>query len=73
MIEKVKKSQSNKEQVYFISLILTDGQINDMEETIDLFVEASKLPISFIIVGVGNENFNDMYILGKIIIKVRSK
>ena len=65
MIEMVRKSVSINENIYHISLILTDGLMNDMEETIDLFVEASKLPISFIIIGVGNGDFENMNILGK--------
>ena len=43
--------------------ILTDGIITDMEETKAAIVEASHLPLSIIIVGVGNENFKDMEIL----------
>ncbi len=34
-----------------------------MEETKAAIVEASHLPLSIIIVGVGNENFKDMEIL----------
>ena len=45
---------------YYIILILTDGLINDMEATTDEIVRASSLPISMIIVGVGNEDFSSM-------------
>ena len=45
---------------YYIILILTDGLINDMEATTDEIVRASSLPISIIIVGVGNEDFSSM-------------
>lgn len=45
---------------YTILLILTDGIIHDMEETIDLIVEAANLPISILIVGVGTEDFSSM-------------
>lgn len=45
---------------YFVLLILTDGEIHDMQETRRLIVEASKLPCSIIIVGVGNEDFEMM-------------
>ena len=48
---------------YNILLILTDGQISDLTDTIDEMVEASFLPISVIIVGIGNGNFNSMDIL----------
>ena len=45
---------------YFVLLILTDGEIHDMIETKRMIVEASKLPCSIIIVGVGNEDFEMM-------------
>lgn len=48
---------------YFILLIITDGQICDIEDTIIEIVESSKLAISIIIVGVGNEDFESMDIL----------
>lgn len=47
-------------KTYFVLLILTDGNIHDMKETIELIVQASKLPCSIIIVGVGNSDFNQM-------------
>ena len=48
---------------YNILLILTDGQIDDLNDTIDEMVEASFLPISVIIVGIGNGDFTSMDIL----------
>src|SRR5437588_251207 len=45
---------------YFVLLIITDGVISDMWETKNAIVEASKLPLSIIIVGVGNANFSAM-------------
>lgn len=39
---------------------MTDGIIHDMQQTIDLLVEASHLPMSIVIVGVGNEDFSKM-------------
>ena len=48
---------------YNVLLILTDGIIKDMNETIDSFVEASFLPISIIIIGIGNDHFEEMKIL----------
>jgi hypothetical protein len=47
-------------KTYFVMLILTDGEIHDMIETKRMIVEASKLPCSVIIVGVGNEDFEMM-------------
>ena len=39
---------------------LTDGVISDMNQTIAAIVNASYLPISLIIVGVGNADFAQM-------------
>ena len=41
-------------------LILTDGEIHDMQQTVDSVVAAADLPLSIIIVGVGNDNFASM-------------
>jgi vacuolar-type H+-ATPase subunit F/Vma7 len=46
-----------------ILLILTDGIINDMQKTIDEIVRGSSLPLSIIIVGVGDADFSSMDIL----------
>jgi len=48
---------------YFILLIITDGIITDFEETKAALVNASSLPMSVIIVGVGNEDFSAMEVL----------
>jgi hypothetical protein len=61
-IQTVKFSQNNK-MAYSILLILTDGMINDMDETVDALVEASFLPISVIIVGIGTADFSNMDVL----------
>lgn len=45
---------------YFILLIITDGIISDMHQTKNAIVAASRLPLSIIIVGVGNANFTAM-------------
>jgi len=47
-------------QKYTILLILTDGVINDIDATIDEVVKASNLPLSIIIVGIGNADFDQM-------------
>ena len=41
-------------------MILTDGEIHDMDKTMDLVVHAARLPLSIIIIGVGNEKFAQM-------------
>ena len=53
-------SQMNPTQQYNILMILTDGAIMDMPDTIASIVAASKLPMSIIIVGVGNADFSSM-------------
>ena len=38
---------------YMILLVLTDGNIHDKEEVFDLLVKCGKLPLSIIIIGIG--------------------
>ena len=45
---------------YYILMILTDGVIDDFQETIDSIVQASLLPLSIIIIGIGNSDFKKM-------------
>ncbi|KAM9493431.1 copine-4 isoform 1-T2 [Clarias gariepinus] len=68
IIQKVANSASEemhtKEAMeYFILLILTDGVITDMADTREAIVHASHLPMSVIIVGIGNADFSDMQML----------
>jgi vacuolar-type H+-ATPase subunit F/Vma7 len=51
---------TQQSQKYNILLIITDGVINDMQYTIDEIVRGSLLPLSIIIVGVGNADFTAM-------------
>lgn len=46
---------------------MTDGEIHDMEATKDSIVAAATLPLSIIIVGIGNADFSNMNILDGII------
>ncbi|OEL34251.1 Protein BONZAI 3 [Dichanthelium oligosanthes] len=48
---------------YFVLLIITDGVLTDIQETKDTIVRASDLPLSILIVGVGNADFKQMEIL----------
>ena len=41
-------------------LIITDGEINDMDAAKEALVQAAQQPISVIIVGVGSANFASM-------------
>ncbi|XP_052384588.1 copine-8-like [Oncorhynchus keta] len=43
---------------YFILLIITDGVISDMAQTKEAIVNGAKLPMSIIIVGVGQAEFD---------------
>lgn len=53
----------NHPQAYTILLIVTDGVINDLEETTQSIVEASRLPLSIVIIGVGDADFSAMDLL----------
>jgi hypothetical protein len=55
-----KPHATGEDMKYFILLLITDGVINDMEKTINEIVRASRMPISIIIVGVGDEDFSMM-------------
>ncbi|XP_019852495.1 PREDICTED: copine-9-like isoform X2 [Amphimedon queenslandica] len=54
---------TQERQQYYILLVITDGEITDMQNTIDRIVAASTLPLSIVIVGVGGANFSKMEIL----------
>ena len=45
---------------YQILLILTDGEIHDMNQTRDIICQNANLPISIVIVGIGNSEFENM-------------
>lgn len=47
-------------QKFNVLLIITDGIINDMRQTIDEVVRGSKSPLAIIIVGVGDADFSNM-------------
>ncbi|KAL7640170.1 UNVERIFIED_CONTAM: hypothetical protein RMT77_009584 [Armadillidium vulgare] len=57
---------------YFILLMITDGIITDMPMTKEAIVNASNLPLSIIIVGVGNADFNAMEELDGDVIRLSS-
>lgn len=55
--------RQNMASQYFVLLIITDGVITDMDQTRTAIVEASRLPMSIIIVGVGGADFDAMEFL----------
>ncbi|CAM9336332.1 unnamed protein product [Discosporangium mesarthrocarpum] len=57
------RSLDKANQTYTILLLMTDGVINDMSNTLDALVAAADLPFSVIIVGVGQQDFTSMEIL----------
>ena len=59
VISKIK----NNHLEYHILMILTDGVIDDLQDTIDALVEASFQPLSVIIIGIGDADFKKMEIL----------
>jgi len=48
---------------YFVLVILTDGVVTDLQETIHAVVTASHLPMSIIIVGIGGSDFEALHVL----------
>ncbi|KAK2149260.1 hypothetical protein LSH36_458g02009 [Paralvinella palmiformis] len=55
--------RENTAKNYFILLIITDGVISDIRDTVSAIVHSSCLPMSIIIVGVGPADFKAMDIL----------
>jgi vacuolar-type H+-ATPase subunit F/Vma7 len=50
-------------RTYTVLLIITDGCINDIKDTIDRIVAATDAPLSIVIIGVGNADFSSMQLL----------
>ena len=61
--EAVQAGYALNKMTYSILLILTDGLISDFAETSAALVRCSRLPMSVIIIGVGNEDFSQMNVL----------
>uniref|UniRef100_A0A8D2ZJ73 Copine-3 n=1 Tax=Scophthalmus maximus TaxID=52904 RepID=A0A8D2ZJ73_SCOMX len=55
--------RQNTASQYYVLLIITDGVITDMDQTRTAIVEASRMPMSIIIVGVGKADFGAMEFL----------
>ena len=63
IINSVISRVENNKLEYHILMILTDGVIDDLQETIDALVESSFQPLSVIIIGIGDADFKKMEIL----------
>ena len=61
-VNRIIKEQANK-ITYHILMILTNGVIDDLEQTVDELVEGSFYPLSVIIIGIGNGDFSNMVYL----------
>lgn len=48
---------------YVVIVVMTDGEIHDMKSVIDTVIQASRLPISIIIIGIGQASFAKMQCL----------
>ena len=60
IVEKAKARFAENPDNYSFLLIVTDGEIHDMVDTVGVLVEACTTPLSVVIVGVGNETFENM-------------
>ena len=63
--DKIKNNKNEPDFInhYFILMILTDGLIHDMKKTIDILVDCAYIPLSVIIIGIGDADFTNMNIL----------
>eukprot|EP00158_Paraphelidium_tribonemae_P007342 Partr_v1_DN28205_c0_g1_i4_m75875 putative copine family len=52
--------ETETQPIYHVLTIMTDGIIDDMQNTKDAIVKASRLPMSILIVGVGGADFSNM-------------
>ena len=61
----VKEGKLNVKPQYHVLLMITDGVIDDMKQTIDIIVKIAntKVPLSVIIIGVGNADLTKMQVL----------
>ena len=53
------KSENNL-LIYHVLMILTSGSLTDLNDTVDAVIDASYLPFSLIIIGIGNDDFKKM-------------
>lgn len=61
--QKAAQSAGNSTLAYTVLLILTDGEISDYDATLEKLIVLSRLPVSVVIIGLGNEDFSKMRLL----------
>lgn len=59
-MEIARKNKDEGLNIYEVLLILTDGKNHDIKETVEALFEAVDLPMSIIIVGIGEGDFSKM-------------
>ena len=53
-------SMRQNPKLYHVLMIVTDGEVTDFTDTVNAVVQASELPMSIIIIGVGKAGFGQM-------------
>lgn len=51
------RSAENQSSNYYVLIILTDGSIDDYNDTVNKIISASSLPLSIVFVGLGDGDF----------------
>ena len=51
------RSAENQSTNYYVLIVLTDGAIDDYNETLNKVITASSLPLSIVLVGLGHGDF----------------
>ena len=55
-----KISKNNSKLKYNILLIISDGEVHDIQDIIDNLIESAQIPLSIVIIGVGGDVTEDM-------------
>ena len=59
----MKRTGLDRNRLYDVVIIITDGECHDMEETSRLLVSLSGMPFSAVVIGVGDGDFQKMEVL----------
>lgn len=59
----IAREQNEENKKYYILLILTSDDISDMQQTINSVINASSLPLSILIAGIGSSAFRNITML----------